>query len=189
MASQESVSTVGSDRPVLGFRAWRYALNRVHFLYRQGLDQDWYPRDFTWQLDNPPARGDHYFGRVRVSGREASDGPLQFRVETLPDKSNYELCYCPLHETDRSCKSEEPVCHELVIAVTERGGLLHVVAPAALLSHKLQGSASCSCAFPVHGGSRSGCSRSLSVRRSKRLSWSRRRISLSLHLRRFENFR
>ena len=59
----------------------------------------------------------------------------------------------------------------------------------ALLSHKLQGSASCSCAFPVHGGSRSGCSRSLSVRRSKRLSWSRRRISLSLHLRRFENFR
>ena len=59
----------------------------------------------------------------------------------------------------------------------------------ALLSHKLQGSASCSCAFPGHGGSRWGCSRSLSVRRSKRLSWSRRRISLSLHLRRFENFR
>ena len=62
------------------------------------------------------------------------------------------------------------------------------VTRAALLSHKLQGSASCSCAFPGHGGSRWGCSRSLSVRRSKRLSWSSR-ISLSLHLRRFENFR
>ncbi len=129
-ALESSSEATDSEGAGLAVRDWRYALNPVQYLFRRGVDEGQMPRDFTWEVDNPPSRTDRFFDRVRTGGRMSSDGPLRFRIEALPDKSTYELCYCPLHETNKMCKTDTPVCHELEIAVTERGGLLHLFAPA-----------------------------------------------------------
>ena len=65
-----------------------------------------------------------------VVGQKVSDDALRFKVEAQTDKSSYELCYCPLHETNRDCKSLERICRDVSVGITELSGVLYFVAPA-----------------------------------------------------------
>ena len=128
----EAPLTVGdatrSDSTLLEFRDSAYALNPVLRVHRRDVDEPAY-LDYTWEVDNPSSRNDQHIARVRVVGPEASES-LRFKVEAQPDKSNYELCYCPLHETDTACRSRGRICREVSVGITELSGVLYLVAPA-----------------------------------------------------------
>ena len=121
-------STASSVSARLGFEDAEYPLYPVLRVVRRGGDGPEH-LNVTWPVDGQVSRNDWYFARLRLSGQERSDDSLRFKIEAQPDTSSYELCYCPLHETDARCASRGTICHELSVAVTERSGVLYMVAP------------------------------------------------------------
>ncbi len=118
-----------SDSTLLEFRDESYALNPVVRVNRRDRDEPAY-LDYTWEVDNPVSRHERHIARVRVVGHEASGESLRFKVEAQPDRTIYELCYCPLHETDTACRSRGTICREVSLGITEQSGVLYLVAPA-----------------------------------------------------------
>lgn len=114
---------------ILAFRNERYALNPMVQVRRRDRDEPEF-LDYPWQVDNPVSRHDRHIARVRILGRAESDDALRFRVEAQPDKSSYELCYCPLAPATTQCEGRERTCHEVGIDITEQSGVLYLVAPA-----------------------------------------------------------
>ena len=105
-------------------------MNAVLKVYRRGVNEPGRRLDYIWPAENTVSRNDEYFGRARVFGAEASDDAIRFKVEARSDGSDYELCYCPLHETNRDCGTSERICRDVEIEVTEKSGVLYLVAPA-----------------------------------------------------------
>lgn len=115
-----------SDDTPLSFRDERYVLGPLARVHRSPPDH----LNYSWRVDNPTSRQPQHFARVRVLGADGSDQPPLFKVEAQPDRSSYELCYCPLHETNRECGSADPICYDIGIGVTDRSGVLYLVVPA-----------------------------------------------------------
>ena len=128
-ASLTLPDATSSESTLLGFRDSAYALNPILRVHRRGVNEPT-SLDYTWEVDNPASKNDEHIARVRVVGQEVSDDALRFKVEAQTDKSSYELCYCPLHETNRDCKSLERICRDVSVGITELSGVLYFVAPA-----------------------------------------------------------
>ena len=128
-ASSTPPDAIASESTLLGFRDSAYALNPILRVHRSGVNEPT-SLDYTWEVDNPASKNDEHIARVRVVGQEVSDDALRFKVEAQTDKSRYELCYCPLHKTNRDCKSLERNCRDVSVGITELSGVLYFVAPA-----------------------------------------------------------
>ena len=128
-ASLTLADATSSESTLLGFRDSAYALNPILRVHRRGVNEPT-SLDYTWEVDNPASKNDEHIARVRVVGQKVSDDALRFKVEAQTDKSSYELCYCPLHETNRDCKSLERICRDVSVGITELSGVLYFVAPA-----------------------------------------------------------
>ena len=123
---QFATSVASPDATPLQFLDESYALNSEVRVYRRehgGLEY----LDYVWLHDNPLSRENWQIARVRVLGTEASGDPLRFQVEAQPDKSDYELCYCPMAEGTKQCLGRERICREVGIDITEQSGVLYLV--------------------------------------------------------------
>ena len=116
------------DSTLLRFRDGSYALNAEVRVNRRGVNEPGY-LDYDWRFDNPASYEHRHIARVRVLGHEASGESLRFKVEAQPDKSSYELCYCPLAAVTRQCDGRGRICHEVGIGITEQSGVLYLVVP------------------------------------------------------------
>ena len=106
-----------------------HSVNPEHYVFRSDTAAEYQGEDMAWPREGRPAGNDRYFSRLVATNEESSDSPLQFRVENQPDKRTYEVCYCPLHPTDRGCFEQPRDCHPLEVGVRETSGLLYVVLP------------------------------------------------------------
>ena len=114
------------DGTPLQFQDESHALNSELRVYRRehgGLEYI----DYVWLHDHPLSRENWQIARARVLGHEASGKPLRFRVEAQPDKSDYELCYCPMDPGTKQCRNRGRICREVGIDITQRSGVLYPV--------------------------------------------------------------